>query len=478
VINVPEWIVHLYTGESFCNIHRGVYEEINKFIDSIPEPEYHDANRVIVEGHWVPEALLHLALATYEGWGDIGLKAMLHHHLLDYSDTLVTTGPYGFLVRKYGPGYGITYVIGSVHKVLDHVESDFTTLLRLLKEGRDAYSIIQEVEKTWFGGIRHRESFLSMVIKEKRKDLERCIEDLLRAARELRECIDVSAMEVSYLSWREEEGRKDVCPLCKSPVSPLELSTMMPREYIQKGLAYKVHEKCFEYLKSVIEKTSKQGLSGVEIFRKLIVEHALPPSVAFEMLKDRDLIKPGEVPRIFESGSPQVYDRELEEEWSRLIEDAVAQVERILEHTSPAAGIISEKKLPIAVDPDGRVPSFYRVLYRVLGLSKHELMPLLKEGKRDVVLNKLKEQASKMFENVWIVSFPPEAFVGVDKARLTPTALAGLVKICEIANVKIESKLEWSKAELIDLLTSIYGKVSYCEREWIDLLKRQIELQK
>jgi hypothetical protein len=125
---------------------------------------------------------------------------MLHHHLLDYSITLVTTGPYGFLVRKYGPSFGIIDAVRFVHKVLDHIESDFTTLLRLLKEERDAYSIIQEVEKTWVGGIKRRESFLSMLIKEKRKDLERCIEDLLRAARELRECIDVSAMEVSHIS--------------------------------------------------------------------------------------------------------------------------------------------------------------------------------------------------------------------------------------------------------------------------------------
>jgi hypothetical protein len=404
---MPEWIIHLYTGESFCNIHRSVYEEVNRFIDSIPEPEYHDANRVIIEGHWIPEALLYLALVTYERWGDIGLKAMLHHHLLDYSNTLVTSGPYGFLVRKYGPSYGIIDVIRFVHKVLDHIESDFTTLLQLLKEGRDAYSIIQEVEKTWVGGIRHHKSFLSMLIKEKRKELERCIEDLLRVARELRERIDISVWEVSYLSWRKEK-REDICPVCKSLVSSLEPSIMMPREYIQKGLAYKVHEKCLEYLKSVIEKLSKQGLSGVEVFRKLIVEHVLPPSVAFEMLKDRDLIKPGEVPRIFESGSAQVYDRGLEEEWSRLVEGAVAQVERILKHTSPAAGIISKKKLPIVVDPDGRASSFYRVLYRVLGLSKRELMPLLKEGKRDVVLSKLKEQASKMFENVWIVLFPPK----------------------------------------------------------------------
>jgi hypothetical protein len=236
---MPAWIVHLYTGESFCNIQRSVYEEVNKFIDSIPE---HDANRVIVEGHWIPEALLYLALATYERWGYIGLKAMLHHHLLDYSNTLVTTGPYGLLVRKYGPSYGIIDVIRFVHKVLDHIESDFTTLLRLLKEGRDAYSIIQEVEKTWVGGIKRRESFLSMLIKEKYKDLERCIEDLLRATRELRECIHVSAMEVSYLSWREGNGHKDDYPVCKSLASSLELSIMIPREYIQKSLAYNLSE--------------------------------------------------------------------------------------------------------------------------------------------------------------------------------------------------------------------------------------------
>jgi hypothetical protein len=296
---MPEWIIHLYTGESFCNIHRSVYEEVNRFIDSIPEPEYHDANRVIVEGHWIPEALLYLALVTYERWSDVGLKAMLHHHLLDYSNTLATSRPYGFLVRKYGPSYGAIDVIRFVHKVLDHIESDFTILLQLLKEGRDVYSIIQEVEKTWVGGIKYRESLL-LTIKEKRKDLERCIEDLLRAVRELRKCIDISVWEVSYLSWREEK-REDICPVCKSLVSSLEPSIMMPREYIQKGLAYKVHEKCLEYLKSVIEKSSKQGLSGVEIFKKLIVEHSLPPSVAFEMLKERDLIKPGEVPRIFNS---------------------------------------------------------------------------------------------------------------------------------------------------------------------------------
>jgi hypothetical protein len=472
---MPEWIIHFYTSESFCNIPRSVYEEVTKFINSTHKPEYHDANRVIIEGHWIPEALLHLALVTYERWGYIGLKTMLHHHLLDYTDTLVTSGPYGFLVRKYGPNYGLIGVIKFVHKVLDHIESDFTTLLRLLKEGRDANSIIQEVEKTWIGGIKYRESLLS-TIKEKRKDLERCIEDLLRATREIRECIDVSVVEVSYLSWREESGHKDVCPVCKSLVSSLELSIMTPREYIQKDLAYKVHEKCLEYLKSVIEKSSKQGLSGIEVFKKLIVEHALPPSVAFETLKEQDLIKPGEVPRIFKSGSPQIYDRGLEEEWSRLVEDAVAQVERMLEQTSPADDIISKKKSPIVIDPESRVSSFYRVLYGVLGLSKHELMPLLKEGKRDVVLNKLKEQASKMFKNVWIVSFPPEAIDGVDRVYLTPTALAGLVKICEIANVKIEFKLGWSKAELIDLLTSIYEKVSYHEREWIDILKRQIEL--
>ena len=79
-------------------------------------------------------------------------------------------------------------------------------------------------------------------------------------------------------------------------------------------------------------------------------------------------------------------------------------MERTLELTFPVADIIMYKRLPL--DPTGRVSSFYRVLYKVLRLSKHELMPLSKEGKRDIVLNRLKEHASKMFENIRIVFFP------------------------------------------------------------------------
>jgi len=45
---MPEWIVHLYTGEKFCGISRRVYSEVNEFVDY--HPLGHDVNRVIVEG--------------------------------------------------------------------------------------------------------------------------------------------------------------------------------------------------------------------------------------------------------------------------------------------------------------------------------------------------------------------------------------------------------------------------------------------
>jgi len=82
---MPEWIVHLYTGEKFYGISRRVYSEVNEFVDY--HPLGHDVSRVIVEGHRVPEALLYLALAAYENWGCKRVKSILHHNLLDYCKT-------------------------------------------------------------------------------------------------------------------------------------------------------------------------------------------------------------------------------------------------------------------------------------------------------------------------------------------------------------------------------------------------------
>jgi len=64
---MPKWVIHNYTARNFCNLSEDICDEINRFIDS--NPLEHDVNRIIVDGLWIPEALLYLGIAVYEKWG-------------------------------------------------------------------------------------------------------------------------------------------------------------------------------------------------------------------------------------------------------------------------------------------------------------------------------------------------------------------------------------------------------------------------
>jgi hypothetical protein len=59
---------------------------------------------------------------------------------------------------------------------------------------------------------------------------------------------------------------------------------LIPKEYVEKDLAYKVHERCFEFLKSRASAMLKQGLTKKGIFRRLKLD-AIPPSIVYEVLK-------------------------------------------------------------------------------------------------------------------------------------------------------------------------------------------------
>ena len=122
--------MHFYTGEEFCGIPRSTYEELNAFADL----KEHDANRVIIDGHWLPEPLFYLALVVYEKWGYEGLRALIHHHLLDYSDTLASSGKYGWLVKHYGPDYAREYIKGFCGKVLDNIVQRFYDIVQRVEE--------------------------------------------------------------------------------------------------------------------------------------------------------------------------------------------------------------------------------------------------------------------------------------------------------------------------------------------------------
>ena len=89
-------VVHEYLATRFSGLPLNIVREINRFIDvvgkyekrarelGVPPKVFHDANRVITNGRWDLEALLYLVVVVYGKWGYEGIKASLHHHLLDY----------------------------------------------------------------------------------------------------------------------------------------------------------------------------------------------------------------------------------------------------------------------------------------------------------------------------------------------------------------------------------------------------------
>ena len=52
---MPSWSVHIKLGK-LCGISNDLMRKICEFIDQLNNPEFHDANRVIIDGHWKKEA--------------------------------------------------------------------------------------------------------------------------------------------------------------------------------------------------------------------------------------------------------------------------------------------------------------------------------------------------------------------------------------------------------------------------------------
>jgi hypothetical protein len=277
---MPEWIVHLYVGENFCRIRRRIYEEVNEFVDE----NIHDVGRIIVGGRWLPEPLLYLSFVSYERWGYEGLKAVLHHHILDYSNTLAAGGKYGWLIKYRGVDYAIVDVVKLCVKVLENIERDFAALLNILKRGMGLEDVVLRIEEVW-GPILHPKDFKDILrncIK-----LSKLLEDVLGAVGEMRGCIDECVEEVLWLEfWGGFRGRglRDCCPICMSFINPSDTYMLIPADYVEKDLAYRVHKKCFEYLKARAWGILNKGLAWEEVLKK-ISDKSLPPSIKYEVLK-------------------------------------------------------------------------------------------------------------------------------------------------------------------------------------------------
>ena len=279
---MPEWCFHKVTGE-WCSIPRSLMDRINRFVDNPSKPEYHDSNRLIVSGHWLPMPLLCLALVVYEYHGRIGVKALLHHHLLDYANTLLTRGKWRSILKMLGPDQALIGVSNLVTSVLNNIVKDFTRLKDL-----DLIPLLKELIGYEFSWLIFTENEIYFIKKEldnlvdkdrsriivpeeqirkyhelidKAKLVKEVSNLLVKCAEELKPCIKEAVRELTLL---KSGFFKDICVICKCS---------LVGEEVEKIGFYKAHRNC---IKTLLKKPRN------EIEESL--KH-LPPSVAKEILK-------------------------------------------------------------------------------------------------------------------------------------------------------------------------------------------------
>ncbi|MCC6014498.1 MAG: hypothetical protein LM564_02190 [Desulfurococcaceae archaeon] len=278
---MPEWVVHRYTAGEFCKLSRGVCDEVDRFVDL--NPLGHDTNRIIINGHWLPEALLHLAAYIYERWGYEGLKCMLHHNLLDYARTLASSGPYGAMIRRLAlPENAEVRITTFVRTVLDNIVNDFLPILKIFECSGGVYDAVQRVEG---GGLWRVEDLGSFVKVLKEPYITDFLKDLLKATDELRSCVRLCVLEVVMIKFYNERRFKDLCPWCSTSTYGEDF-ILIPKEYVShpKNLAFRVHRSCFEELVRKAKEILNEGLDEREVLDKVMVKY-MPPSIVWEAVK-------------------------------------------------------------------------------------------------------------------------------------------------------------------------------------------------
>lgn len=104
-----------------CGMDSSLGETVDNLIDN--DPKLHDFNRLIINGHWLPESVFPEAYFFYNYFSDEGVKAMLLHHILDYIAHFVRD------IRYFS--YGRQWVISFISKLFENLEIDSKRLLNV-----------------------------------------------------------------------------------------------------------------------------------------------------------------------------------------------------------------------------------------------------------------------------------------------------------------------------------------------------------
>lgn len=124
---MPKHVVHAYLAEKFYGIPLNVMRDVNRFIDIVREYE----GWSLGSGDTTI-----LAMVVYEKWGYYGLKAALHHHLLDCTETLAIDVPREFIVKELAVCYILAKYVSRCN-----IDAGSADLLEVLKRVLDVSRI-------------------------------------------------------------------------------------------------------------------------------------------------------------------------------------------------------------------------------------------------------------------------------------------------------------------------------------------------
>ena len=160
---------------------------INEFLDLGCD---HDKGRLIIYGHWDANELYNLVVSVYRKWGVEGVKAAIHHHIMDYVCTLLTRLKYGKLVNYIldeimRRGFAVVYEDVDSGQV--YISSNVTSrTLRMSYIGKDNVANyisnmllqnVNQVLKLMDKDFRSKSDSISALITQFAKNLEPCIKE-------------------------------------------------------------------------------------------------------------------------------------------------------------------------------------------------------------------------------------------------------------------------------------------------------------
>jgi predicted Zn-ribbon and HTH transcriptional regulator len=132
---MPSWNIHNKWAFRL-GVRKDIADLVNRMVDSIGDPEYHDYGRVIVGGHWVFSELYRELQRYYKLFGDDGVKAFLIHHVLDYMSTLL-----------HSPSVSLNRALEYAFKLLSGIEEDSRRFVEDLELRKIIINCCEEIKR-------------------------------------------------------------------------------------------------------------------------------------------------------------------------------------------------------------------------------------------------------------------------------------------------------------------------------------------